>query len=243
LKANPCPSQQRPTSPHSGFTLIELLVVIAIISILAAILFPVFGRARENARRSSCQSNLKQIGLGFTQYAQDYDGTYPRWGFSYATGTTPITTWDIVLQPYLKNTQVLACPSDPYSLEVTVSAYNNALVRRSYTMPRNISETAAQDAAIPAPSKTLLVAERPGCYSGSGNWNGCATGENVGDQLRRNGSADPEWRHLGTSNFLYFDGHVKAKPGGQGAYPQFEGYAYNATYGTLTNTGDIIPQE
>src|SRR5687768_5924591 len=60
-----------------GFTLIELLVVIAIIAILAAILFPVFARARENARRSSCQSNLKQIGLGFAQYTQDYDEKMP----------------------------------------------------------------------------------------------------------------------------------------------------------------------
>ena len=60
-----------------GFTLIELLVVIAIISLLAAILFPVFSRARENARRSSCLSNLKQIGLGMMQYTQDYDERYP----------------------------------------------------------------------------------------------------------------------------------------------------------------------
>lgn len=64
-------------SLKSGFTLIELLVVIAIIAILAAILFPVFGRARENARRTSCQSNLKQIGLGFAQYTQDYDEKFP----------------------------------------------------------------------------------------------------------------------------------------------------------------------
>ena len=62
---------------RSGFTLIELLVVIAIIAILAAILFPVFARARENARRTSCVSNLKQIGLGIMQYTQDYDERYP----------------------------------------------------------------------------------------------------------------------------------------------------------------------
>jgi prepilin-type N-terminal cleavage/methylation domain-containing protein len=66
----------------TGFTLIELLVVIAIIAILAAILFPVFARARENARRASCQSNLKQIGLGFLMYAQDYDSVLPALGWA-----------------------------------------------------------------------------------------------------------------------------------------------------------------
>ena len=66
------------TRKKFGFTLIELLVVFAIIAILAAILFPVFARARENARRASCQSNLKQIGLGIMQYTQDYDEKMPR---------------------------------------------------------------------------------------------------------------------------------------------------------------------
>ncbi len=91
---------------RKAFTLIELLVVIAIIAILAAILFPVFGRARENARRSSCQSNLKQIGLGLIQYSQDYDGFMP--GSSVSGGNV---SWSTQIQPYIKSGQVFACPS------------------------------------------------------------------------------------------------------------------------------------
>lgn len=89
-----------------GFTLIELLVVIAIIALLAAILFPVFVRARENARRTSCLSNLKQIGLAFHQYQQDYDGMYPGWLNDTNQG------WAVVLQPYLNSTQIFQCPSE-----------------------------------------------------------------------------------------------------------------------------------
>jgi prepilin-type N-terminal cleavage/methylation domain-containing protein/prepilin-type processing-associated H-X9-DG protein len=88
----------------SGFTLIELLVVIAIIAILASILFPVFGRARENARRSSCQSNLKQIGLAFRQYAGDYDGWTPGSGLGGRS-------WPTMILPYVKSGQLFACPS------------------------------------------------------------------------------------------------------------------------------------
>ena len=93
----------------SAFTLIELLVVIAIIAILAAILFPVFARARENARRASCQSNLKQIGLGITQYAQDYDGWTMGSGVFVAPGV--YHSWPSVLFPYVKSNQLFTCPS------------------------------------------------------------------------------------------------------------------------------------
>ncbi len=114
-----------------GFTLIELLVVIAIIAILAAILFPVFARARENARRASCQSNLKQMGLGFAQYLQDYDSQFPYGcdkyvNTSYAGAQSAhsdrdwpgacntqnnVEHWMDKLQPYIKSKQLFNCPS------------------------------------------------------------------------------------------------------------------------------------
>ena len=101
-----CPSPTGVRAPHArrGFTLIELLVVIAIIAILAAILFPVFARARENARKSTCQSNLKQIGTGLIMYAQDYDQRYL---YYYGDGNL----WVVKLQPYVKNSRVFICPS------------------------------------------------------------------------------------------------------------------------------------
>ena len=91
----------------SGFTLIELLVVIAIIAILAAILFPVFQRVRENARRSACLSNCRQIGLAFMQYTQDYDERYPL-----ASQPAAPTSWTDTIQPYVKDYGIFRCPDD-----------------------------------------------------------------------------------------------------------------------------------
>jgi prepilin-type N-terminal cleavage/methylation domain-containing protein len=96
-----------------AFTLIELLVVIAIISILATILFPVFARARENARRASCLSNLKQQGLGVMMYVQDYDETFPfdRTDDTNSHGFSTYCYWMVRIYPYTKNSQVFICPS------------------------------------------------------------------------------------------------------------------------------------
>ena len=109
-----------------GFTLIELLVVIAIIALLAAILFPVFARARENARRASCQSNLKQIGLGFMQYSQDHNERLP---VTISSDNRYPGGWAGPLWPYVKSKQVYKCPSDEtpnHSVQAVMSyAYNS----------------------------------------------------------------------------------------------------------------------
>lgn len=103
---------------HSAFTLIELLVVIAIIAILAAILFPVFAQAREQARSISCLSNMKQTGTATALYLQDYDETFPMnlyFGYEQAPMPCVYTAWTAIT-PYSKNTQLYTCPSNPTAM-------------------------------------------------------------------------------------------------------------------------------
>ena len=105
-----------------GFTLIELLVVIAIIAILAAILFPVFARAREKARQTSCLSNVKQLALGVLMYAQDYDEAFPM-NYNDDVPNARWRHWHDQIEPYLKSTQLLACPSHPAAISYMASNY------------------------------------------------------------------------------------------------------------------------
>jgi prepilin-type N-terminal cleavage/methylation domain-containing protein len=147
---------------QNAFTLIELLVVIAIIAILAAILFPVFARARENARRSSCQSNLKQIGLGVFQYIQDYDEKF----LMAVTGNTtqfPIG-WADSIQPYLKSTQIYQCPSEPTgpNSDPTSQGYTDYWYNAALSWDGNDTahyNTPISQAALVSSSLTLMAGD------------------------------------------------------------------------------------
>ncbi len=137
-----------------GFTLIELLVVIAIIAILAAILFPVFQKVRENARRTACLSNQKQIGLGILQYNQDYDEKYIAGGNQCGRGSG----WAGQLYPYVKSTAVFKCPDDSSNLPGTPVSYALNAQFSPYNGACNGSNGLAL-AQVTSPAKTVLIFE------------------------------------------------------------------------------------
>jgi prepilin-type N-terminal cleavage/methylation domain-containing protein/prepilin-type processing-associated H-X9-DG protein len=186
------------TPPRRGFTLIELLVVIAIIAILASILFPVFARARENARRSSCQSNLKQIGLGVRQYVQDYDERFPQSGSAPLPNPELVTGWAYTLQPYLKSEQIFQCPSDtgaaPTQATLQERAVNIGFTDYWYNF--NLGD-GASDSSVEYPSNVLLNGDGSGILSSSASSYTVASPNGV-----------PE-RHFDGANYAFVDGHVK----------------------------------
>ncbi|MDR3707548.1 MAG: DUF1559 domain-containing protein [Capsulimonadaceae bacterium] len=152
------------TVRQPGFTLIELLVVIAIISIIAAILFPVFSTAREKARQNTCSSNLKQLGIAFQQYASDYDESFPT-GLGY--GGISIG-WAGQLSSYVKNTGVFDCPDDQTAPQTrTVNGTASTLTPVSYAYNDNLGtpisgQTVWTLSQLTAPSSTILLYEVTG---------------------------------------------------------------------------------
>ncbi len=211
------------TSPkpqkNSAFTLIELLVVIAIIAILAAILFPVFARARENARRSSCQSNLKQIGLGILQYRQDYDERFPAFGPPVNVG------WADAIQPYIKSVQLFQCPSEstagssiPSNNGYSDYFYNGGI---NTFIPGPDINVGRSEAEFTHPTTTIMNGDN-GSFNagniipyfagvGSSGFDcagilGFQTGGNCGDPALNRTAAT---RHLDGANYSFVDGHVK----------------------------------
>jgi len=172
---------------HAGFTLIELLVVIAIIAILAAILFPVFARAREKAREASCISNLKQIGLAVIMYSTDYDDRLPL-ANEYPAAPPPADGYHQgppgiadVIEPYTKNRQIFRCPSDSSNMfEVQGTSYDYGLGLLDIGMPSQMMDAPWGM----EPSSTALAND----YK-------------------------PDW-HTAGPVILYVDGHAKVKTGG-----------------------------
>ena len=211
-------TQKRHNVRPKGFTLIELLVVIAIIAILAAILFPAFAKARESARRISCVSNLNQIGKGMMQYTQEYDERLP---FSIGGGIG----FQDEIDPYVKDAGVYKCPSNASTLFSVIAGGNKYPVHylangaKNDTIDDEVStadtsnvrnrpindggiaaSTGARGGAtlseLKAPSQTILVFEN----TDAANLYNNAESKN---EIEFQG-------HLGTTNFLFGDGHVKS---------------------------------
>jgi prepilin-type N-terminal cleavage/methylation domain-containing protein/prepilin-type processing-associated H-X9-DG protein len=207
-----------------AFTLIELLVVLAIVAILSAILFPVFAQAREKARATACLSNMKQLGTAVMMYVQDndealffYASTTPgqsRTGAAIQPSQKNAERWWNVLTPYLKNTGVFVCPSDP-APSPSADPSGNLTIIRSYIACR--SAEAVSLAQLSDPVETIVIMDK---------WDHSSNGAAITDSWiePHNGDldydntpgADPTRmfkagnRHQGRVNCVLFDGHAKA---------------------------------
>jgi len=227
-----------------GFTLIELLVVIAIIAILAAILFPVFAQAREKARQASCESNLKQIGLAFKMYVQDYDEKWPasrahgNTGDYTSAGQTGAIGQDFAyggwmsnaLIPYTKNQQIYKCPSinangfyDPWA---GGTATTNGPEPGSYAF-NYASDYGVKEALFTNVASSIIM-----CDSTTAWWD-CPYESGCGWRTRdwtwhvNKSFKQTEW-HMMKNDYLFEDGHVKAN--------SWDGFTWGQMANTMSET-------
>ncbi|NLJ36074.1 MAG: DUF1559 domain-containing protein [candidate division WS1 bacterium] len=201
---------------RQGFTLIELLVVIAIIAILAAILFPVFARAREKARQNSCLSNVKQLGLATMMYAQDYDELMPASIMSESPNSNRF--WYQLLYPYISNDQIMLCPSDTgvYSIQrpdgsgsfTTNYGANHGIFQVTSwasTARYGHSGYTCAMAMIKYPAETLIIADS--------DWTRSTADYTNSNSWRIFYAFHPSFfipaRHNGGANLAFADGHAK----------------------------------
>ena len=189
----PCPKD----TGRAAFTLLELLVVVAIIGILAALLFPAFARARENARRASCASNIKQLSLGMLQYAQDYDEKLP--GYFYTTGSG---VWlPALVNSYVKNRRIWKCPSSPIEAEIWDGTPGDYSVTYGINFQiGNQGGFSKSLAEINKPAETVLLAE---------NYQVGVSGLCTVDPVHLS-TPRPIARHNQMVNASFVDGHVKS---------------------------------
>jgi prepilin-type N-terminal cleavage/methylation domain-containing protein/prepilin-type processing-associated H-X9-DG protein len=219
---------------RTGFTLIELLVVIAIIAILAAILFPVFARAREKARQASCTSNLKQIGLAHMMYAQDYDERLAPYEVNHGSSLRRAGATYDVIYPYTQNEQIYICPSEEFTYNghaggTTRSEFaaGTGVFRQtmlaSYSVVRDMSgsdrvtptpfpSSGRKMAEFTRPAETIIVFETRTGYVGNKSNVGFYDDETPRPMDSSGNVGVMRYRHNLQMNVAYADGHVKSIP-------------------------------
>jgi prepilin-type processing-associated H-X9-DG protein len=187
-----------------GFTIRELLLLLLVVGVAAALAFPVFFRARNSARATTCQSHLKQIGLAFLQYAQDYNDRLPPVSFQnpkFRQTAVPRYGWADAIRPYVLHMTVMQCPSEPFfgSVADSDSTHRNFT---DYYMNRNLS--CIRDNKIEEPAIVVLCGEG---NDGTDNTDARYALGGIPVRWRLN-EKSPAYRHGGTGNYLFADGHV-----------------------------------